>query len=286
MNETEWAERLEALAAREDASGFDVRDDVARGRARLLRNRVGVAGAAVLAGAVVLGTGLALGGGGTGHAAPGPGPADGGPAATATYHEPQVTLSPSAPPPPTPTTPEPDARDAWLRTQLDRPWSGPQDIPFKTWRNDLYRTARSVLDRAGTHLTYSSAGLNSGSDQHGVGLGIKLGWAEPGAAGQGMVQVEVTSEGDSDQERCALTGGFGCPRTVHVGEATLKVGNGDGGAFIVLYRQPDGERSVVLVDPLFGNNSRTPVRAGFVSRQDVYRLVRDDRLDLPQPPSS
>jgi hypothetical protein len=63
MNETEWAERLEALAAREDASGFDVRDDVARGRARLLRNRVGVAGAAVLAGAVVLGTGLALGGG-------------------------------------------------------------------------------------------------------------------------------------------------------------------------------------------------------------------------------
>jgi hypothetical protein len=37
---------------------------------------------------------------------------------------------------------------------------------------------------------------------------------------------------------------------------------------------------------LFGNNSRTPVRAGFVSRQDVYRLVRHDRLDLPQPPSS
>jgi hypothetical protein len=285
MNETEWAERLEALAAREDASGFDVRDDVARGRARLLRNRVGVAGAAVLAGAVVLGTGLALGGGGTGHAAPGPGPADGGPTATATYHAPLVTLSPSAPPP-TPTTPEPDARDAWLRTQLDRPWSGPQDIPFKAWRNDLFRTARSVLDPSGTHLTYSSAGLNSGSDQHGVGLGIKLGWAEPGAAGQGMVQVEVTSEGGSDQERCALTGEFGCPRTVHAGGATLKVGNGDGGAFIVLYRQPDGERSVVLVDPLFGNNSRTPVRAGFVSRQDVYRLVRDDRLDLPQPPSS
>jgi hypothetical protein len=36
---------------------------------------------------------------------------------------------------------------------------------------------------------------------------------------------------------------------------------------------------------LFGNNSRTPVRDGFVSRADVYRLVQDDRLDLPRPPS-
>jgi len=286
MNDTEWAARLEALAGSEDATTFDVRDDLARGRARLLRNRVGAAGAAVLVAAVVLGAGLALGTGGSGRAAPAPGPADGDPTTTATFHEPQITLSPSARAAPTSTPRTPDAQDAWLRKELDRTWNGPQDIPFREWRNGLFHTARSVLDPSGTHLSYTSAGLSSGSDRHGVGLGIKLGWQEPGAAGQGMVQVEVTSEGGSDQERCLLTGGFGCSRTVHARGTTFKVGDGERGAFIVLYRQPDGERTVVLVDPLFGNNSRTPVRAGFVTRQDVYRLAQDDRLDLPQPPSS
>jgi hypothetical protein len=280
MNDTDLADRLEALADREDAHRFDVRDDVARGRSRLLRNRVGVAGAAVLVGAVVLGTGLALGAGGSGRAIPAP--AGEGPAAAATYHEPETTLSPSAAPAPTPTR---SARDAYLHQQLDRAWKGAGDIPFRTWRNDLYATARSVLDPSGTHLTYSSQGLTSGSDNHGVGLGIKLGWTEPGRSGEGMVQVTVTSEGGSDDERCSTTGGFGCPDTVQVAGRTMQVGTGDRGELVVLYRQPDGERVVVLVNPLFGNNSRTPVRAGFVSRADVYRLVQDDRLDLPRPPS-
>jgi len=278
MNDTEWTERLEALADREDSHLFDVGADVARGRSRLLRNRVGVAGAAVLAGAVVLGTGLALGAGSSGRAVPAP--VGEGPTAAATYHEPETTLSPSAPPAPTRS-----ARDAYLQRKLDGAWKGAGDIPFKAWRNDLYATARSVLDPSGTHLTYSSRGLTSGSDGHGVGLGIKLGWSEPGRSGEGMVQVTVTSEGGSDDEQCSTTGGFGCPDTVLVGGKTMKVGTGDRGELVVLYRQPDGERAVVLVNPLFGNNSRTPVQEGFVSRRDVYRLVQDDRLDLPRPPS-
>jgi hypothetical protein len=100
-----------------------------------------------------------------------------------------------------------------------------------------------------------------------------------------MVQVTVTWEGGSDDELCATTGGFGCPDTVRVDGRTMKVGTGDRGKLVVLYRQSEGEGAVVLVNPLFGNNSRTPVRAGFVSRQDVYRLVQDDRPDLPRPPS-
>ena len=280
MNDTGWTERLEALADREDAHLFDVGADVARGRSRLLRNRVGAAGAAVLVGAVVLGTGLALGAVGSGRATPAP--AGEGPTAAATYHEPETTLSPSAPPAPTPTR---SAQDAYLQKKLDGAWKGAGDIPFKAWRNDLYATARSVLDPSGTHLTYSSQGLTSGSDSQGVGLGIKLGWTEPGRSGEGMVQVTVTSEGGSDDEQCSTTGGFGCPGTVQVGGKTMKVGTGDRGELVVLYRQPDGERAVVLVNPLFGNNSRTPVQEGFVSSRDVYRLVQDDRLDLPRPPS-
>ena len=280
MNDTDWAERLEALADREDAHLFDVRDDVARGRARLLRTRVGVAGAALLVGVVVLGTGLALGAGSSGRATPAP--AGEGPTAASTYHEPETTLSASAPPAPTPTR---SAQDAYLHKQLDGAWKGSGDIPFRTWRNDLYATARSVLDPSGTHLTYSSQGLTSGSDGHGVGLGIKLGWSEPGRSGEGMVHVTVTSEGGSDDEQCSTTGGFSCPDTVQVGGEAMKVGTGDRGELVVLYRQSDGERAVVLVNPLFGNNSRTPVQDGFVSRRDVYRLVQDDRLDLPRPPS-
>ena len=185
MNETEWAERLEALARREDATGFDVRDDVARGRSRLLRNRVGVAGAAVLVAAVVVGTGLTLGRGELRAGRSRPRSRGRGPTAAATYHEPLTTISPSTPPEPTPT--EPDAQDAWLRAELDGAPNGPQDIPFRAWRNDLFRTARSVLDPSGTHLSYSSAGLTSGSDQQGVGLGhqARLGGAGCGRSGHG-----------------------------------------------------------------------------------------------------
>ncbi len=51
---------------------------------------------------------------------------------------------------------------------------------------------------------------------------------------------------------------------------------------MVVHRQADGERVLVLVDPLFGNNSRVPVADLAVTKQDVYRLVQDDRLDLPE----
>src|SRR6185503_16474415 len=117
MNDTGWTERLEALADREDAHLFDVGADAARGRSRLLRNRVGAAGAAVLVGAVVLGTGLALGAVGSGRATPAP--AGEGPTAAATYHEPETTLRPSTPPAPTPTR---SAQDAYLQKTLDGVW--------------------------------------------------------------------------------------------------------------------------------------------------------------------
>ena len=183
------------------------------------------------------------------------------------------------------TTPAADAllANAYSMTSIS-PYANPDSAGVQA-ANDLYATARSVLDPSGTHLTYSSQGLTSGSDGHGVGLGIKLGWSEPGRSGEGMVHVTVTSEGGSDDEQCSTTGGFSCPDTVQVGGEAMKVGTGDRGELVVLYRQSDGERAVVLVNPLFGNNSRTPVQDGFVSRRDVYRLVQDDRLDFPRPPS-
>jgi hypothetical protein len=75
--------------------------------------------------------------------------------------------------------------------------------------------------------------------------------------------------------------GFECRRTVRVDGVTMRTG-AKGGAFVVLHRQPDGERVVVLVDGLVGNDSRTPVTDLGVTRRDVYRYVQDDRLDLPR----
>jgi hypothetical protein len=139
---------------------------------------------------------------------------------------------------------------------------------------------RDVLDLAGAHLDYASDGMVAGTDDHGVSLGIKLGWTDLGSSGQGMVQVEVGTLGGDDEELCGSVG-LSCPRTVQVGGATMRVGEGDRGSFVVVHRQADGERVLVLVDPLFGNNSRVPVTDMAVTKQDVYRLVQDDRLDLP-----
>ena len=199
MNDTDWTERLEALADREDAHLFDV---ARRRRARPVEAAAQPGRRGRCRGSGRCGRArhrIGPGAGSSGRAVPAP--VGEGPTAAATYHEPETTLSPSAPPA------AHEVRAGRLPPEAaDGAWKGAGDIPFKAWRNDLYATARSVLDPSGTHLTYSSRGLTSGSDGHGVGLGIKLGWSEPGRSGEGMVQVTVTSEGGSDDEQCSTTG--------------------------------------------------------------------------------
>ena len=65
------------------------------------------------------------------------------------------------------------------------------------------------------------------------------------------------------------------------GGTSVRVGERPDGAFAVSHRQPDGETVWVLVEPLFGGNSLEPVAGMEVSRADVFRLVQDERLDLP-----
>jgi len=277
-SDVRWGELLEEAASCAGGDDFRVEDDVRRGRTRLLRNRVGVAVAAVCVGVVVLGGGLALGHGTQGAR---PLPAGPGPSTVATFHEPEVTLSPSAAPAaPSGAPSEPTPATTWLHDSLMRE-SGPGTTPFPSWRAALFVTTRSVLDPSGTHLDYANHGITaSTSARGGVSVGIKMGWSRPGQDGQGMVQVEVGTP-RSVQDACLETGGFGCSRPVDVNGAQMWVGDGPRGSFVVLHRQADGDQVVVLVDPLFGNNSRTPVGSGFVTKGQVYRLVQDDRLGLP-----
>ena len=110
--------------------------------------------------------------------------------------------SPTSPSPPSPTRiADPYAR---IRHVLDTS-DGPRS-PFAPWRHRLFGTVRDVLDPAGDHLDYGSDGLVAGTDDHGVSLGIKLGWTNPGASGQGMVQVEVGTLGGDDEALCEGVG--------------------------------------------------------------------------------
>ena len=151
MTDTFWRQQLEELAGPEDGELFDVRDDVERGRSRMLRRRASVA-ASARQGA--------------------PGPAGNGPSAVPTFQEPEITVepSPTAVDAPTPTTAFTATR--WASRSASR-WAGrTRGSPARGWSR----------------------------------------W---------------------------------------------------------------------LVDPLFGNNTRTPVAQLDVTKADVYRFVQDDRLDLP-----
>ncbi|MEO5709139.1 MAG: hypothetical protein ABIQ59_04890 [Nocardioidaceae bacterium] len=274
MNETFWREQLEQLAEHESGDPFDVREDVERGKSRMLRRRVGAAGAGLLVAVVVPGSALVIGGGDTREGSRPGRPVGSGPTAFATFHEPETTFSPS-PAAPTSTV----DRYERIRAALESS-DGPRS-PFGPWRHALFETVRDVLDPGGAHLDYSTDSMQASYDPTGVSLGIKLGWTDPGKAGQGMVQIEVARLDGSDEKLCEGAG-LTCSRTVRVQGEVMKVGNGDNGKFLVLHRQPDGDRVVVLVDPLFGNNSVTPVKDLGVTPTDVYRLVQDDRLDLPR----
>jgi hypothetical protein len=280
MSDTLWHDRLTDLADDEDATSFLVDDDLVRGRERLRRRRVGEVGAAGLVLAVLAGGALLTGGGGP-HAEP----------------PPAATVAP-VPSPAEPETPEPSAvesaiaptpsesgtatmpkRYAWIRNILERS-DGPR-APFPRWRNRLYATTASVLDPSGGHLDYANRGWTGGWDEEGISLGIKMGWSEPGRTGEGMVHVEISSQHGSDDERCQLTSGLECPQTVRIGGRTAHLGV-DKDSYVVALRQADGDQVVVFIDKKFGNESPRGVDQFGFTRDDVYRLVQDPRLDLPR----
>lgn len=278
MTDTLWQERLAELAEQDDASSFVVDDDLARGRERLRRRRVGELGVAGLVVVVLAGVVLVTGGPGRQTGAP--------PAATPPTAQTDVSpVTPSAAPsvvdsavvpPNAPTTSA--APYAWIRTILERS-DGPRS-PFAKWRNRLFVTTASVLDPSGGHLSYANQGMTGGWDQQGVSMGIKMGWSQPGRSGEGLVQVEVSSQKGADDARCRIAAGFGCPQAVRVGGRTVHVGE-YASAYVVAFRQKDGDGVIVLVDTTFGNESAQGVDHLGFTRDDVYRLVQDARLDLP-----
>ena len=246
---TELEQRLHLLAEEAAPPPVATSDDVARGRRGLARRRT-AAGAAVLATAAVV-TVAALGLGGDSDTA-GPGPAGPGPSTTATDPAPP---SPS----PTPTGAPPDRRSG---KQLLTAWA---------------RALGSHLDPDGGHLQRKPDNL-----QGGAGLGTKLGWRVEGESGLGMVQVYVGRDAFSGSYTGLTCGSGPACETVTVGGVEMRIQRVDG-TTSVYHVQPDGDRVFLYLDPLFGNNSLTPLASLDFPLRVLAAAVSDPAFTTPTP---
>ena len=265
MDERRLQQSLTAVAEQHAPGGHGSDADVARGRAALRRRRLAAIGGGALATALVLGGGVAVGQLATA-------PAD-----------PTVATSPTPSP-----TEQPKEKERKKRlTARERAVLEQAQLMAKTaaFRNGLYDITAEYLDPAKKYLDYSTQSLQMSSSPDGTHtVGIKMGWKVPGEEGEGLVQVAVSDIPPKPHEgiECGLyIGGVACEPLVLPSGVSLEVGENASGAYDVVYRRPDGVSVEVIVDPLFGNSSLVPVKAMTISRQDVYRLVQDERFEAP-----
>lgn len=217
----------DAIVVDDVATHESVHDDVARGR-RGLRRRRTLTALCSLGVVAVVGVGATLAFGSDGDRAT--------PVATAS-DTPTPTATPSA----TATqTPEPaDTRNA------------------KQLLTDQAKVLEGYLDPSGTHLDTKVTGFQGSGD----GLGAKLGWSVPGEPGLGMVEFFVGRDTGSVDDAFAT---FCDPSTPcesrHVHGVRVQVQHQGGSTGLIVHRD-DGSFVEFLIDPLFGNNSLTPVES-------------------------
>lgn len=243
---TELEQRLRDLADGATPPAPAAADDLGRGRRGLARRRLAVGAVALTTAAVVAVAALGLTGGSD---AAGPAPAEEGPATTAT----DPTPSPSP-------TPEPEPVDRRNGRQLLTAWA---------------RALATHLDPQREHLQRRPDNL-----QDGYGLGTKLGWEVEGESGLGMVQIYV----GRDAFQGSFTG-YSCPRgpsceKVTVDGVEMQVQRIDG-TVGVYHVQPDGDRVFLYLDPLFGNNSLTPVESLDFPLRTLAAAVSDPAFTTP-----
>jgi hypothetical protein len=258
-------------AAQSDAGAdrFAVADDLNRGRRQLRRNRTLAGAAAGLALAGVVGTTMVLSvPASSSGGAPAADPVVDSATALPLPVAPTMTLEPS---------PEPTSPTATVKTHV------PGYGESRAWRNELFAITASVLDPERRHLNYDTQSRQSGSDgKGGIHLGIQMGWTVAGQSGEGVVAVMLSTETGPDAPGCWEYPVDGCHPERTGSGVRYEVGHGEGGVFVLIHEQPDGERVLVYVNPLFGNNAVTPVTGMDVTEADVLRLVQDERLNLPE----
>ncbi len=257
MTATDLERELDRLAERIEAPVVPVSADLARGRRRLLRHRLAVAGAAAATVAVV--GGAAWWGQGTVQSLPDPAERlpDGG-----------RTSEPA-----TQAQPLPDLDDRASHADELSAW------------NDVLA---EHLDPRREHLQpYTSRTGNQQTSGGGHGLstlGSRYGWRNAGEEGLGMLEVSV-SRSRAAWWPChgGAEVGLTCRDARGPNGEEARVGTSDSVTTVQLVQQ-DGDVVALTLDLLFGNNSLVPISGSDLTPAQLLEAAADDRLDLPEPP--
>lgn len=203
------------------------------------------------------------------------GDTDSGPAGFAGHTE--------SPPPdrPKPDRPMPDRaspRPDRPKVTSDAPARQGDGFPYFEQRHLLFTLATDHLDPSGEHLSMAS-NVQGGGSHGSQSVGTKLNWKVSGESGLGMVEVGIATPGMTDADRRFEIGCGGSCERHGLGDGTSAwVRRSGDGVIGAAYEQSDGGSVWVLVDPLFGNNSLTPVSSVDVSVDDLLGYVSDNRL--------
>ncbi len=145
----------------------------------------------------------------------------------------------------------------------------------------FYTGATAVLRLVGGHLADRWGRPKSVATLgYGLSAATRIGMLGVGASGLGMVQVYV----GRDAFRGSYTGltcSSGPPcETVTVGGVEMRVQRSDGTTSIY-HVQPDGDRVFLYLDPLFGNNSLTPLESLDFPLRTLAAAVSDPAFTTP-----
>ena len=253
MTATDLERELARLADGIDAPRVPVSADLARGRRRLLRTRLTIAGAAATT-AAVLGASTLLGQG-----------------------------TPSS-------TPDPvDQRPDRQRTvEATDPVRALPDVDPRATNAEVLSQWNDVLaehlDPRRDHLQPYS--LRTANEQSGGGyLGSRFGWANAGEEGLGMLAIGVARSRAAAWESPCSTGQYEltCRDARGPDGERARVGTSDSVTTVEL-EQADGDVVTLTLDLLFGNNSLVPISGADVTPAQLLEAAADERLDLPEPP--
>jgi hypothetical protein len=157
-------------------------------------------------------------------------------------------------------------------------WTDPRVAP---WLDSYRDIVARHLDPGEQHLQQEVSGVQYGGSP-GCGfsaLGTKLGWTVAGEDGQGMVQVEVTRSTRDSQVSMSSDHWETVPSDLP-GVAKAEVAR-DGGRTAVLVTRDDGLVVGIIADPLFGNNSTTPVSGFDLAADALVATAADPDFALP-----
>lgn len=258
---TDLDERLRDLLDRTDLPTSPLEEDLARGRARVRRERLLVGGATLAVAAVLAGGwGLVLGDGPGGDATASHGSIATDPSAGSTSAPPQPSSS---------AKPEPSGFGSG---------DPAEDLPvLRRWNSVLAEN----LDPTREHLEQITR--ETWNVQGGVGHGSRFGWRNVGEDGLGMLQLFVAESRWADEIDSPCTWGtMRCQEAAApAGAERVRVGR-DGAAVAVVVDRTDGVSVALTFDPLFGNNSLTPVSGSSLTPEALVGAALDRRLTPPR----